>query len=241
MYLVKFNNNTVVRGKAHYHLGNYLPFRLCVYFSLAEQVLKMFRLLLCRLIMSLVETVSSPETGFFSTQYAHTHTHTGMSLANSGAEENSTNTRLTRVMLEHRARPCGRKKWLHFHLCVYCEKHLQANIEKKKALLSYWVHKAVYYVGNTNASLDRLIDFNSTSGRLEKWSQSHALPQISISRSDIKRSFHLDRCLVKTICLINPLHDTFYWPRRSCWFLHLFFFSFSRCLLQFNNSGVPIN
>lgn len=75
MYLVRFNNNTVVRGKAHYHLGNYLPFRLCVYFSLAEQVLKMFRLLLCRLMMSLVETVSSPETGF-STQYAHTQAQT---------------------------------------------------------------------------------------------------------------------------------------------------------------------
>lgn len=33
MYLVRFNNNTVARGEAHYHLGNYLPFRLCVYFS----------------------------------------------------------------------------------------------------------------------------------------------------------------------------------------------------------------
>lgn len=138
MYLVRFNNNTVVRGKAHYHLGNYLPFRLCVYFSLAEQVLKMFRLLLCRLMMSLVETVSSPETGFFYTICTHTDTNIGMSLANSGEEENSTNTWLTRVMLVHRARPFGRKKWLHFH-CIVKNLFLQANKVKKTNQKLCWV------------------------------------------------------------------------------------------------------
>lgn len=153
MYLVRFNNNTVVRGKAHYHLGNYLPFRLCVYFSLAEQVLKMFRLLLCQLMMSLVETASSPETGFFNTICTHRQKRWHEPGKQWGGGEFN----------KHMAYSCdvGAKSaalWQEemSSFSLHCEKLLQVNEVKKKALLSYWFHKAVYYVGSINSSLDTI-------------------------------------------------------------------------------------